>query len=32
LEPDNPALESILVKPDAVEIQGKVVAVIRQVE
>jgi repressor LexA len=32
LEPDNGNIESIFVKPDEVEVQGKVVAVIRQVE
>ena len=32
LQPDNPTMEALLVKPDAVQVQGKVVAVIRQVE
>ena len=32
LEPDNPAVETIFVKPEAVEVRGKVVAVIRQVD
>ncbi len=32
LEPDNPMMEAIIVKPQAVEVKGKVVAVIRQVE
>jgi repressor LexA len=32
LEPDNPTAASLIVKPDRVEVQGKVVAVIRQVE
>ena len=32
LEPDNPMMEAIIIKPEAVEIKGKVVAVIRQVE
>jgi repressor LexA len=32
LEPDNPTAASLIVKLDRVEVQGKVVAVIRQVE
>jgi repressor LexA len=32
LQPDNPAMEALIVKPESVEVQGKVVAVIRQVE
>ena len=32
LEPDNPTAASLIVKPDGIEVQGKVVAVIRQVE
>ena len=32
LEPDSPTAATLVVKPDAVEVQGKVVAVIRQVE
>ena len=32
LEPDNTTAEAILVKPDEVEVRGKVVAVIRQVD
>ena len=31
LQPDNPTMEPIIVNPDQVQIQGKVVAVIRQV-
>ncbi len=30
LQPDNPAMDPIIVKPEAIEIQGKVIAVIRQ--
>jgi repressor LexA len=32
LEPDNPMMKAIIVKPEAVEVKGKVVAVIRHVE
>lgn len=32
LQPDNPLMKSILVKPEAVEIQGKILAVIRQID
>ena len=32
LEPDNPAMQALIVNPESVEVQGKVVAVIRQVE
>ena len=32
LQPDNPTMQPLYVKPDALEVQGKVVAVIRQVE
>jgi len=32
LQPDNPAMEPLILKPDGVEVRGKVVAVIRQVE
>jgi len=32
LEPDNPMMDALIVKPEAVEVKGKVVAVIRQVE
>jgi len=32
LEPDNPAAAPLIVSPEAVEVHGKVVAVIRQVE
>ena len=32
LQPDNPTMEALFVEPDAVQVQGKVVAVIRQVE
>ncbi len=31
LQPDNPTLPPLFVKPDEVEVQGKVVAIIRQV-
>jgi repressor LexA len=32
LQPDNPAMEPLIVKPDAIKLQGKVVAVIRRIE
>jgi repressor LexA len=32
LQADNPGMEPLIVKPEAVEVQGKVVAVIRQVD
>jgi repressor LexA len=32
LQPDNPTAAAMLVKPDNIEVQGKVMAVIRQVE
>ena len=32
LEPDNPMMEPLIVPPEAVEVTGKVMAVIRQVE
>jgi repressor LexA len=31
LQPANPLLEAVLVKPDAVQVEGKVMAIIRQV-
>ncbi len=32
LQPDNPTLEPMIVEPDRIEVQGKMVAVIRQVD
>jgi repressor LexA len=32
LQPDNPTVEPMILKPEAVEVQGKIVAVIRQVD
>jgi SOS-response transcriptional repressor LexA len=32
LQPANPLLEPLILKPEAIEIEGKVMAVIRQVD